>query len=159
MAVHPAVCEAHYNSGDGMPARQRADVKRARLSGKTMWRRRSGRSGGGVTGRPQHARTWTARITVDGYVALPAARSERDEHDDQIMAAAHDAARLMRRTGAEHGEIHLLRRSPSAGDELVEWRIVTFDQRGLVVSENQRTDPYHDPIAPADKPDGTPRPR
>jgi hypothetical protein len=121
-----------------------------------MWRRRAGRSGRRLTDRPQRARTWTALVTVDGYVGLLAARSERDEHDDQIMAAAHDAARLMRRTGAEHGEIHLLRYSPGVGDELVEWRIVTFDQRGLVVSENQRTGPYRDPIAPMDEPDSTP---
>jgi hypothetical protein len=38
------------------------------------------------------------------------------------MAAAHDPARLMRRTGAEYGQIDLFRYIPGAGDELVEWR-------------------------------------
>jgi hypothetical protein len=46
----------------------------------------------------------------------------RDDHDEQIMAAAHDAARLMRRTGAEYGQIDLFRYIPGVGDEFVEWR-------------------------------------
>jgi hypothetical protein len=111
-----------------------------------MWRRRQRRGSRRAAG----PRIWTALITVDGYVQMPSARSETDDHDDQIMAAAHDAARLMRRTGADYGEIHLFRRVSSVEDELVEWRTVTFEERGLVVSENQKTEPYRDPIAPVD---------
>ncbi len=81
---------------------------------------------------------------------MRAPRSERDDHDDQIMAAAHEAARLMRRTGADYGQIDLIRHTAGVGDEFVEWRTVTFDQRGLVVSENQTTEPYRDPISPPD---------
>jgi hypothetical protein len=114
-----------------------------------MWRKRSGRRN---ASQPRGTRTWTAFITVDGYVHIPAARSERDDHDDQIMAAAHDAARLMRRTGADYGQIDLFRHADGIRDEFVEWRTVTFDQRGLVVSENQMTEPYRDPISPPDSP-------
>ena len=117
-----------------------------------MWRKRPGRRT--ARSRPT-PRTWTAVITVDGYVQMLAARSERDDHDDQIMAAAHDAARLMRSTGAEYGQIDLFRHTQGVGDELVEWRTVTFDQRGLVVSANQMTEPYRDPISPTDGPDTT----
>ena len=117
-----------------------------------MWRKRTGRR---IARSRAGPRTWTALITVDGSVQMPSARSERDDHDDQIMAAAHDAARLMRRTGADYGQIDLLRHTPGAGDEFVEWRTVTFDQRGLVVSANQMTEPYRDPISPADGPDST----
>jgi hypothetical protein len=115
-----------------------------------MWRKRPVRRLAGSRSRP---RTWTALVTVDGYVQMPTARSERDDHDDQIMAAANEAARLMRRTGAGYGQIDLFRHTQGVGDEFVEWRTVTFDQRGLVVSENQMAEPYRDPISPADGPE------
>jgi hypothetical protein len=114
-----------------------------------MWRKRPGRRS---RRRRVPPRTWTAAVTVDGYVQMVASRSERDDHDDQIMAAAHDAARLMRSTGAEYGQIDLFRHTEGV-DEFVEWRTVTFDDRGLVVSANQMIEPYRDPIAPADDPD------
>ena len=68
---------------------------------------------------------------------MAATWSERDEHDSQIMEAAHDAVRLMRSSGAESGIVDLFR---STGDdhfdEHVERRRVSFDERGLVVSAN-----------------------
>jgi hypothetical protein len=80
-------------------------------------------------------RVWTAVVTVRGYAPMAATWSERDEHDSQIMEAAHDAVRLMRSGGAESGVIDLFR---STGDdhldEHVERRSVSFDERGLVVS-------------------------
>jgi hypothetical protein len=80
-------------------------------------------------------RVWTAVVTVRGYAPMAATWSEHDEHDSQIMQAAHDAVRLMRSSGAEFGMIDLFR---STGDdyldEHVERRRVSFDERGLVVS-------------------------
>jgi hypothetical protein len=82
-------------------------------------------------------RVWTAVVTVRGYAPMAATWSERDDHDGQIMQAAHDAVRLMRSSGAQSGQIDLFR---STGDdhldEHVECRSVSFDERGLVVSEN-----------------------
>ena len=82
-------------------------------------------------------RTWTAFVAVDGYARMVATPSARDEHDDQIMAAAHDAVRLMRSGGASSGRIDLFRDTEGPGTGWVEWRIVTVDERGLVVSANQ----------------------
>jgi hypothetical protein len=79
-------------------------------------------------------RTWTAVVTVPGYAPIMASRSERDEHDSQLMRAAHDAVRLMRSSGAQFGMIDLFRSAGSYNDEHVERRSVTFDERGLVVS-------------------------
>jgi hypothetical protein len=58
------------------------------------------------------------------------ARSERDAHDDQIMAAAHDAAQLIHRTGAERGEIHLFRRPLLGRGACYESRFGPTCQRG-----------------------------
>jgi hypothetical protein len=79
-------------------------------------------------------RIWTAVVMVPGYAPIAATWSERDERDSQIMQAAHDAVRLMRSSRAEFGTIDLFR---SAGDntEFVERRSVSFDERGLVVSD------------------------
>jgi hypothetical protein len=85
-------------------------------------------------------RTWTAVVTVPGYALMAAAFSERDEHDDQIMQAAHEALNLMRKSGADSGRIDLFRDTEGLGTEWVEWRTVTVDERGLVVSANQLTD-------------------
>ena len=81
-------------------------------------------------------RTWTAVITVEGYNPMPATWSERDLHDDQIMQAAHDALRLMRASGAEVGLIDLFKDTGESGNQHVEHRTVSFDQRGIVVSQN-----------------------
>jgi hypothetical protein len=83
------------------------------------------------------SRTWTACVTVEGYARMVATLSARDNHDDQIMAAAHDAIRLMRSGGASSGRIDLFRATDGLGTEWVGWRIVTADERGLVVSANQ----------------------
>jgi hypothetical protein len=40
-------------------------------------------------------RIWTAVVTVQGFASMAAAWSDRDDHDSQIMQAAHDALRLM----------------------------------------------------------------
>jgi hypothetical protein len=82
-------------------------------------------------------RTWTAVVTVPGYVPVMAARSDRDAHDDQIMAAAHEAVRLMRASGTERGTgmIDLFRDTEGLGNESVEQRSVHIDEQGrLVVS-------------------------
>lgn len=64
-----------------------------------------------------------------------AAQSARDEHDDQIMQAAHDALRLMRAHGAEVGLIDLFQDTGGEhGNFHVERRTVSFDERGIVVS-------------------------
>ena len=81
-------------------------------------------------------RTWTAVITVEGYFPMSATWSERDRHDDQIMQAAHEALRLMRTNGAEVGLIDLFRDTPETGNQHVEHRAVSVDQRGIVVSQN-----------------------
>jgi hypothetical protein len=89
--------------------------------------------------RDKPDRVWTAVITVEGYNPMPATWSEKDDHDDQIMRAAHDALRLMRSNGAQIGLIDLFRDSPETGNQHVERRAVTVDQRGIVVSQNLRT--------------------
>lgn len=52
------------------------------------------------------------------------------------MAAAHEAVRLMRSSGAEVGYLDLFQDSDEAGSQHVEHRSVSFDRRGLVVSAN-----------------------
>jgi hypothetical protein len=89
--------------------------------------------------RDKPDRIWTAVITVEGYNPMPATWSEKDGHDDQIMQAAHDALRLMRSNGAQVGLIDLFQDSPQTGNQHVEHRAVTVDQRGIVVSQNLRT--------------------
>jgi hypothetical protein len=84
---------------------------------------------------PQKAhRTWTAVVTVEGYNPMPATWSGRDLHDDQIMQAAHDALRLMRSSGAQVGLIDLFKDTSESGNQHVERRSVSYDQRGIVVS-------------------------
>jgi len=87
-------------------------------------------------GRPL-ARTWTAVITVDGYAPMAASWSDADQHDDQIMHAAHEALRLMRANGAQLGLIDLFKATSEAGNQLVERRTVTYTEDGIVVSANQ----------------------
>jgi hypothetical protein len=71
-----------------------------------------------------------------------AAQSARDEHDDQIMQAAHDALRLMRANGAEVGLIDLFQDTGGEyGNRLVERRAVSVDERGIVVSADMRDGP------------------
>ena len=84
-------------------------------------------------------RTWTAVITVAGYNPMPATWSDHDLHDDQIMQAAHDALRLMRSSGAQVGLIDLFKDSAESGNQYVEHRTVSYDQRGIVVSPNLLT--------------------
>jgi hypothetical protein len=84
-------------------------------------------------------RTRAAVITVAGYNPMPATWSDRDLHDDQIMQAAHDALRLMRENGAEAGLIDLFQDSGESGSQHVEHRTVSFDQHGIVVSQNMET--------------------
>jgi hypothetical protein len=79
-------------------------------------------------------RTWTAVIAVAGYNPMPATWSERDLHDDQIMQAAHDALRLMRSNGAQVGLIDLFKDTGESGNQHVERRTVSYDERGIVVS-------------------------
>lgn len=62
--------------------------------------------------------------------------SEHDEHDDQIMHAAREAVRLMRRSGVNLGVIDLFENTEERGNQRVEQRTVRFEQRGLVVSAN-----------------------
>lgn len=62
--------------------------------------------------------------------------SEQDRHDDQIMHAAHEALRLMRRSGAAFGVIDLFENTGERGNQRVEQRTVRADQRGIVVSAN-----------------------
>jgi hypothetical protein len=50
---------------------------------------------------------WTAVISVPGYSPMSATWSEHDQHDDQILHAAHEALRLMRKSGAQFGVIDL----------------------------------------------------
>jgi hypothetical protein len=52
-------------------------------------------------------RVWTAVISVPGYSPTSATWSEHDQHDDQILHAAHEAVRLMRKSGAQFGVIDL----------------------------------------------------
>lgn len=82
-------------------------------------------------------RTWTAVITVAGYAPIAAGWSEHDDHDDQILGAAHEALRLMRNSGADVGIINLFRDTDGLGNEYVEQRTVTVDERGIVVSANK----------------------
>lgn len=84
-------------------------------------------------------RTWTAVISVPGYNPMMAAWSERDQHDDQIMAAAHEALRLMASSDARIAVIDLFRNTRENGNEHVEQRTVRTDQRGIVVSANLTT--------------------
>jgi hypothetical protein len=81
-------------------------------------------------------RIWTAVITVDGYNPMSSTWSENDCHDDQIIQAAHDAIRLMRINGARVGLVDLYQDSPDSGNQHVEQRTVTVDDRGIVVSQN-----------------------
>jgi hypothetical protein len=90
-----------------------------------------------VAGQDGH-RVWTAVITVAGYNPMVATWSDRDEHDDQIMQAAHDALRLMRAGGAEAGVIDLFKDTQEHGNEHVEQRTVSIDEHGIVVSANLR---------------------
>jgi hypothetical protein len=90
--------------------------------------------------RKHNHRTWTAVVTVPGYAPMAATPSDRDEHDDQIMQAAHEAVALMRKSGADSGRIDLFRDTEGLGNEWAEWRAVTVDERGLVVSANQLTE-------------------
>jgi hypothetical protein len=69
---------------------------------------RQKRPGWRRTAKGEEHRTWTACVTAEGYARMAATPSERDEHDDQIMQAAHDAVRLMGSSGAESGRIDLL---------------------------------------------------
>jgi hypothetical protein len=91
---------------------------------------------GANVSRHKPDRVWTAVISVEGYTSMPATWSEKDAHDDQIMQAAHDALRLMRTNGEQVGFIDLFRDSPETGNQHVEQRRVTVDERGIVVSEN-----------------------
>jgi hypothetical protein len=86
--------------------------------------------------RDEPHRVWTAVVTVEGYTPMPAAWSEHDRLDDQIMQAAHDALRLMRTNDSQLGPIDLFQDSPETGNRHVEHRTVTVDQRGIVVSQN-----------------------
>jgi hypothetical protein len=54
-------------------------------------------------------RVWTAVISVPGYSPTSATWSEHDQHDDQILHAAHEAVRLMRKSGAPFGVIDLFK--------------------------------------------------
>ena len=84
-------------------------------------------------------RVWTAVVSVPGYYPMVAAQSDRDEHDDQVMRAAHDALRLMRASGADVGVIDLFQDTGGeCGNRYVERRTVSFDERGIVVSANKR---------------------
>lgn len=82
-------------------------------------------------------RIWTAVITVPGYNPMAAAWSEHDQHDDQIVHAAHEAVRLMRKHGAQFAVIDLFQNTEEHGYEHVEHRIVSFDERGMVISANR----------------------
>lgn len=79
-------------------------------------------------------RTWTAVITVQGCASMAATWSGRDDHDSQIKQAAHDALRLMDKSGAAVGVIDLFRGAGDEPDEHLERRTVSFDRRGIVVS-------------------------
>jgi hypothetical protein len=79
-------------------------------------------------------RTWTAVVTVQGHASMAAAWSDRDDHDSQIMQAAHDALRLMAASGAAVGVIDLFRNTGAEHDDHVERRTVSVDRRGIVVS-------------------------
>lgn len=81
-------------------------------------------------------RRWTAVISVAGYSPMASSFSEQDRHDDQIMHAAHEALRLMRRSGAPFGVIDLFENTEERGNQHVEQRTVRVDQRGIVVSAN-----------------------
>jgi hypothetical protein len=52
------------------------------------------------------------------------------------MHAAHEALRLMRRSGAAFGVIDLFENTEERGSQRVEQRTVRVDQRGIVVSAN-----------------------
>jgi hypothetical protein len=78
-------------------------------------------------------------VTVPPYYTMVAAQSDRDEHDDQVMQAAHDALRLMRASGTEIGVIDVFQDTGGeCGNRHVERRTVSFDERGIVVSANMR---------------------
>lgn len=70
---------------------------------------------------------------------MPATWSGRDLHDDQIMQAAHDALRLTRTDGAQVGLIDLLKDTNESGNQRVERRTVSYDERGIVVSQDLET--------------------
>lgn len=82
------------------------------------------------------ARRWTAVVVVAGYFPMASSFSEHDDHDDQIMHAAHEALRLMRGSGAALGVIDLFENTEEHGNRRVEQRTVRVDQRGIVVSAN-----------------------
>lgn len=84
-------------------------------------------------------RTGTAAITVSGYNTMADTMSARDDHDDQIMQAAHEALRLMRSVGADVGYIDLFKYTEESGSQPVEQRTVGYDERGIVVSANLLT--------------------
>jgi hypothetical protein len=83
-------------------------------------------------------RTWTAVITVAGYSAMMAAWSEHDEHDDQLLHAAHEALRLMAASGAQVGGIDLFKNSEENGNVRYAFHTVSFDERGTVVSKGRQ---------------------
>lgn len=82
-------------------------------------------------------RVWTAVISVPGYSPMLATWSEHDQHDDQILHAAHEALRLMRKSDAQFGVIDLFQNTDEHGNEHVEQRTVSFDERGIVVSADR----------------------
>jgi hypothetical protein len=96
--------------------------------------------------RKPRRRTWTAVITVEGYNPMPASWNEADQHDDQIMQAAHDALRLMRKNGASVGIIDLFQDADESSSRHVERRTVRFGQDRIVVSAKlaTETDPLRD---------------
>ncbi len=79
-------------------------------------------------------RTWTAVITVAGYGPMMAAWSETDEHDDQLLHAAHEALRLMATSGAQVGGIDLFRNREENGNVHYAFHTISFDERGIVIS-------------------------
>jgi hypothetical protein len=82
-------------------------------------------------------RVWTAVISVPGYSPTSATWSEHDQHDDQILHAAHEAVRLMRKSGAQFGVIDLFQNTEENGNQHVEQRTISFDERGMVISANR----------------------
>lgn len=73
---------------------------------------------------------------MPGYSTMAASVSARDDHDDQLMRAAHEALRLMRAAGADVGYIDLFRYTDESGSQQVEQRTAGYDERGIVVSAN-----------------------
>jgi hypothetical protein len=71
------------------------------------------------------------------YRPMSATWSEHYQHDDQILHAAHEALRLMHKSGAQFGVIDLFQNTEEHGNEHVEQRTVRFDERGIVVSADR----------------------